>query len=196
MSEERKEGDGGKIDTDAFRRGDEEAFAAIVERFLPLVWKIVNGYASTDDDRNDLCQEVFVRVWEQRAKYRDRDLGGWIGKLAHNHARNWRKANEARKSGMEHYSTSYVVPSKEASEMLTNPWRITKYRRLRDAVRGALGQIPRAQAKAFELVHLEGLGVREAARRMDIAPATVRSHISHARKALRTHLADYNDDLS
>ena len=196
MSEERKEGDGGKIDTDAFRRGDEEAFAAIVERFLPLVWKIVNGYASTDDDRNDLCQEVFVRVWEQREKYRDRDLGGWIGRLAHNHARNWRRANEARKSGMEHYNTSHLVPSKEASEMLTDPWRITKYRRLRDAVRDALDQIPPGQANAFALVHLEGLGVREAARRMNIAPVTVRSHIWRARKALRRQLADYGDDLS
>lgn len=196
MSEERKEGHGGDIDTDAFRRGDKEAFTAIVARFRPLVWSIVNSYASTDDDRNDLCQEVFVRVWEQRAKYRDRDLGGWIGRLAHNHARNWRKATEARKSGMEHYNTSHLVPSKEASEMLTNPWRIMKYRRLRDAVRDALDQIPPGQANAFALVHLEGLGVREAARRMNIAPATVRSHLWRARNALRTQLAAYSDDLS
>lgn len=191
MSKDKKGGDGGEIDTDAFREGNEEAFTAVVTRYRPLVWSIVNGYAETDEDRDDLCQEVFIRVWEQREKYRDRDLGGWIGKLAHNHARNWRKANIARKSGMEGYNTSYVVPFKEANALLTTPWKITKYHGLRDAVRDALAQIPEGQAKAFDLVHVKRLGVRETARRMGISRSTVRAHIWRAREALRQHLAAY-----
>ena len=196
MSKDKKEGGGGEIDTDAFRRGDEEAFAAIVAHFRPLVWSIVNGYADTDDDRDDLCQEVFIRVLDQRRKYRDGDLGGWIGRLAHNHALNWRKANKARKSGLEHYNTSYVVPIKEAHTLLASPWKITKYNRLCDAVQDALARIPEGQAKAFDLVHVEGLGVREAAHRMGITRGTVRAHILRARKALRQLLAAYNHDLS
>lgn len=191
MSKDKKGGDGGEIDTDAFRQGDKEAFTAIVMRYRPLVWSIVNSYADTDADRDDLCQEVFVRVWEQREKYRDRDLGGWIGKLAHNHARNWRKANKARKSGMEDYNTSYVVPTKEANTLLATPWKITEYHGLRDAVQDALAQIPEGQAKAFDLVHVKQLGVRKAARRMGISRSTVRAHIWRARKALRQHLAAY-----
>lgn len=201
MSQEEKEGSDDnryekEIDGERFRDGDRKVFAAIVTRFRPLVWNIVNGYVSAPDDRDDLCQDIFVRVWDQREKYREGDLGGWIGTLAHNHARNWRKASDARKLGLERYNTSYVIPSTEANTLLASPWRITKYGRLRDAVRGALDQIPPGQAKAFELVHVEGLGVREAARRMGITPATVRSHIRRARKALRKRLAAYNDDLS
>lgn len=184
-----------EIDIEKFKRGNEEEFAALVKRFRPLVWAIVNRYASAEADRNDLCQDIFFRVWHQREKYRERDLGGWIGTLAHNHARNWLKASKACRAGLERYSTLYVIPSEDASTLLTNPWKITKCRRLRDAVRDALIKIPEGQAKAFELVHVEELGVREAARRMEITAATVRAHIWRARKALRKQLAAYNHDL-
>ena len=184
-----------EIDTRKFKRGDEKVFAAIVKRFRPVVWAIVNGYASGDDDRNDLCQEVFLRVWNQRENYGGGDLGGWIGKVAHNHARNWRKASKARKAALERYNTSHAIPSKEANTLLIGPWKITKYHRLRDAVRDALAQMPEGQARAFELVHVERLGVRETAQRMGIARSTVRAHIWRARKTLRLNLAAYSHDL-
>ena len=155
----------------------------------------MNGYASAEDDRNDLCQDIFSRVWYQREKYGGGDLGGWIGTLAHNHARNWLKASKARKAGLERYNTSHVIPSKEANTLLISPWKITKYHRLHDAVQDALAQIPEGQAKAFDLVHVKRLGVREAAQRMGISPSTVRAHIWRARKVLRQQLAAYNHDL-
>lgn len=185
-----------EIDGERFRAGDEEEFAAIVRRFRPLVWSVVNRYASAPHDRDELCQDIFVLVWNQREKYRDGDLGGWIGTLANNHARNWLKRRKARKLGLEHYNISCLIPSQEANAMLVSPWKITKYRRLRDAVRDALARIPQGQAKAFELVHIEELDVREAAQRMEITPETVRAHIWRARKALQQQLAAYKDDLS
>jgi len=184
-----------EIDGERFKAGDPKVFTAIVGRFRPLVWSIVNSYVSAPDDGDDLCQDIFCRVWDQREKYEGGDLGGWIGRLAHNHARNWRKASKARRAGLERYNTSHVIPSKEANTLLTAPWKITRYHRLRDAVRDALAQIPEGQAKAFELVHVERLGIRKAAQRMGISRSTVRAHIWRARKALRQHLAAYNHDL-
>ena len=66
------------------RRGDEAAWAALVERFSRYVYAIATqGYRLSDADAEEVFQETFARTFANLDRLRDDDaVRGWIGQLA------------------------------------------------------------------------------------------------------------------
>jgi RNA polymerase sigma-70 factor (ECF subfamily) len=67
----------------ACREGDQEAWAQLVERFSRYVYAIVTrAYRLSDDDAEDVFQEVFARTYEHIDRIRSGDaIRPWIGQL-------------------------------------------------------------------------------------------------------------------
>ena len=65
------------------RKGDEEAWNALVERFSRYVYAIcVRGFRLNRDDVEDVFQEVFARVYERLGELRsDEAIRPWIAQL-------------------------------------------------------------------------------------------------------------------
>jgi RNA polymerase sigma-70 factor (ECF subfamily) len=61
---------------------------------------------------------------------------------------------------------------------------------IRRRVDAGMERLPEQQRTAFRLHDVDGFSTVEAARMMGLSEGTVRSHIHHARRALRTMLAD------
>lgn len=187
---------GERIDIEAFRRGDPDAFRALLESHGHLIRTITASYAGDGDERDDLYQEVCVRIWKQRLRYEHHgSLSGWISRLTHHHARNWRARRLARASAMNRYSVQFV-PVQDAKELLSDPGRLLNYRRFLGTVEQALAKLPDRQAEAFIVVHIKGNSPNAAARKLGVSPATIRSNLRHARIKLRTLLKASKDDLS
>jgi RNA polymerase sigma-70 factor (ECF subfamily) len=68
----------------AAREGsDGPAFVALVERFRPRVWRICFRLMGNEQDANDAAQEVFVRLFFNRAKYAGRSAyATWVHAIA------------------------------------------------------------------------------------------------------------------
>jgi len=183
------------IDGVAFRDGDDECFRAVLDRYGPLIRSVVFSYADSDDEREDLYQEVCVRMLEKRAKYRERDsMGGWIRTVARHVAQNWRDLRLAREAAKDSYAAT-IAPIETAAHITEDPSRLLNYKEsLANATR-ALDGIPDQQAEAFRLVQIEGYTAREAARIMGSKRRTVRSNLRHARKKLREQLAELKDEM-
>ncbi|KRC53215.1 hypothetical protein ASE19_12690 [Nocardioides sp. Root79] len=63
----------------AAREGDQHAWDAIVDRFLPLVCAIVRGHRLSEADGDDVSQTVWLRLVEHLGNLREADaLPGWI----------------------------------------------------------------------------------------------------------------------
>lgn len=63
----------------AAREGDQHAWDAIVDRFLPLVCAIVRQHRLSDADGDDVSQTVWLRLVEHLGGLREADaLPGWI----------------------------------------------------------------------------------------------------------------------
>lgn len=187
---------GETIDGNAFRDGDDQSLRAVLDRFGPLIRKLVWPYADSDDEREDLYQEVCIQILEQRRKYREQGkMGGWIGSLARNVAKDWHRARSAHESAKDRYSIA-VVPIEAARHVAEDPSRLLNYGEFLANVRRVLDSLPDRQAKAFQLVHIEGHSPKEAGRILNVATATVRSNLRHARKKLREQLEELKDELS
>ena len=61
------------------RKGDKQAWDALVERYAPLVWSICRRYRLGNADTSDVGQNVWLRLVEQLDKIRDpAALPGWL----------------------------------------------------------------------------------------------------------------------
>ena len=62
--------------------GNRQAFVQLVQQYQNLVLHIVTPLAG--DYREDICQDVFIKVYEKLHTFRfDAKLGTWIGNIAH-----------------------------------------------------------------------------------------------------------------
>jgi len=67
------------------REGDQDAWNAIVERFLPLVCALVRRHRLSETDGDDVCQTVWLRLVEHLDALREPDaLPGWISTTTRN----------------------------------------------------------------------------------------------------------------
>ena len=69
----------------AAREGEQIAWDAIVDRFLPLVGAIIRRHRLSDADGDDVSQTVWLRLVEHLGALREPDaLPGWIRTTARN----------------------------------------------------------------------------------------------------------------
>lgn len=86
----------------AARRGDQAAFEQLVARHQRLVHGYIRARLADPSDLDDLCQEVFVRLYTGHSAPADADSGGlraWLVGIARNvlreHARSTRRRETA-----------------------------------------------------------------------------------------------------
>lgn len=168
----------------ALRRGDEAAFDVMFRRWYePLC-----GYASrlTDgdmDEAEDLVQQVFVKLWEQRERLDITwSIKAYLYKTVHNAALNRLRAANTRSKYLEtnaaQLENANVTPDDTASE-------------LHERLQKALDLLPPQCRHVFELSRFEELKYREIADQLGISIKTVETQMGKALRILRLQLADY-----
>ena len=78
------------------QQGDEAALAALMDRWELPVKRVIARIVFNVGEAEELAQETFVRVWQQREKFRDgAEVKPWVLSIAVNLARNrlrwWRR---------------------------------------------------------------------------------------------------------
>ena len=72
--------------------GDMRAFQALVEDYQRLVCHVVFRMVHNEEDREEICQDVFVKVYQNLSKFEQKSkLSTWIGRIAYNTCINYLK---------------------------------------------------------------------------------------------------------
>jgi RNA polymerase sigma factor (sigma-70 family) len=169
-------------DTELMRRvqtGDETALGALMERWERPVKSVVARLVFNAREAEDLAQETFVRVWQQREKFRtDAEFRPWIFSIAVNLARNrlrwWRRRPEVAleewtEGGGEKESGATAAERRERAE----------------AVRAAVAALPPELREALVLSVYEQLSHAEIALALGATIKAVETRIARARARLR-----------
>lgn len=172
-------------------RDDEEAFAELVQALAPSLLRFVRrALAAQAAEAEDLVQEVFVRVWKARHRWRpDATVKGYVftiaARLCLNYARGRRRAPALQPVRPED------EPYPDLADAAAGPERLLQSSQLRAALDREISALPPNQRAALLLRHGEELSHREIAVALDTTGAAVESLLSRARARLRQRLAGW-----
>jgi RNA polymerase sigma-70 factor (ECF subfamily) len=170
-----------RSDSDLIRAAahDAAAFGELYERHAAAVFGWFErrlGWAAAD-----LTAETFARAWLWRDRFRDQRAGSampWLYGIAANILRETVRRDRIETRARERLGLPLELASDEGFagvEARLSP---------REALAGALAQLPREQRRAVELRVLDELSYGEVARRLSIRPEAARLRVSRALRRL------------
>lgn len=179
------------VTVDDFHRGDSSTFRTVLQHFGQLIMSIAAPYTHNHHDRQELYQEICVRLWKHRARYSGRGpLAAWINRIAHNHCKDWHRSRTSRAAAAERHAADTLALD-EARTRLEDPSKLVANKEFMVRLRDALAQLPARQQETFTLVHVEGRDIAETALALGVSRATVHSNLRHAAQKLRQLMKNY-----
>lgn len=163
------------------RRGDQEAFAAVIKHYDPGLRALAYRLLGDRDWMDDALQEAYVKAFRGLPRFQRRArLGTWLYRIVYNTC-----LDELRKA-----RRAVHVPLDENAEQpggSPDPGDVAAGRG--DLAR-ALAGLPPQERAAVLLVDAQGFDYRDAGRILGVPEGTVASRLNRARAALRTALGD------
>jgi RNA polymerase sigma-70 factor (ECF subfamily) len=171
--------------------GDEAALGALMERWERPVKGLVARIVLHAGEAEELAQETFVRVWQQREKFRAAaEFRPWVFAIAVNLARNrlrwWRRRPVV---SLQEWSERQEMGGAEMGdgrwEMGSTPLeRAERVAAVRDAIAG----LPLELREAIVLFEYEQMSHAEIAVAVGATPKAVETRIYRAKDRLRAAL--------
>src|SRR5919202_1017486 len=162
------------------RAGDESAFEAMFKAHYDALCRYVAGYVGSRDAAEDVVQGVFVRIWQERARWELR------GPLRHYlmAAVRRRAMSQLRHDGVRRRAAPLLSIESGARGAAAVDAEF-EAEELRRRLERALAMLPPRTREAFVLSRGEGLSYDEVSLRMGISPKTVGVHIGRSLALLR-----------
>jgi len=161
--------------------GDDSAFATLVTRYHPAVFRWSLTFSWDPDEAEDIAQEVFVRAHRQLSQYRsDGSLEAWLYAITRRTASQQRRTHKRRKRLA---LSSAASPVRDV--YTTDPGGRVDRQRAASVILELFSELPERQREIFDLVDLQGLSPAEAAARTGMKAVSVRANLFKARAAIR-----------
>ena len=169
------------------QEGDEAAFRQVVEHYqgsvFAIAWRMTHDRAQAED----LCQEVFLRLWRKfHAFDPGRPLRPWLLRLATNvciNALKRRRVPTASLSVGEEDESPWEPPAAGPG-----PRVLAEGRELATRLEEAIAELPEDYRLVVTLRHLEGLAYDQIAETLGWPLGTVKVRLFRARERLRRML--------
>ncbi len=172
------------IDLERFWSGDHRHFKELVQAYGPLVLRICRSYATPDVPAEDLFQDTWMRIFENRSRYDGQGpFEGWLFRLSHNTCRSKLRAENARKrvaSGVEKH-----LLREEWVWKPPDPGDEIEKKEAHQGLIHAFEGLPDRARQAVELRYFLELSSTEVAEKMGVNKATVRSLVRYGVQKLR-----------
>lgn len=174
------------------RNGNPGALRFLVDKHKNLVWHMVLRMVNQPEDAEDLCQDVFLRVFKEVQNFRgDAKLSTWIGSITYNVCIDY-----LRKKGRERvYPTDDLRPVMQGVESPDLTTRDLGRRDIKSIVHAVINLLPVNYRTVITLYHLEECSYREISEITGMPEGTVKSYISRAREIIREKVLERVPDI-
>ncbi len=178
------------------RSGDTSAFAELVERYQHRVVGIMHHLLGHREEAEDLAQEVFLRIYRSRSKYRPTArFSTWLFTIANNLASNALRARRRKPTQPLPAMDSGPLGPRPQEQLAIDPAQTPAHglrqRELAEMIRSALNTLNERQRMAVILNKFEDMNYAEIGEVMGLSTKAVKSLLSRARARLREVLQSY-----
>jgi RNA polymerase sigma factor (sigma-70 family) len=167
------------------KAGERAAYRELIETYRRLVAMIVGRMTDNREDREEICQEVFLKVFAAIGSYRqEASFSSWIGRIAYNET-----LNRLRRRRMTAFSD---LGDGESAEHLAGdeptPEVVLQAADLKQRLEEEMAALDPRYRAILTLFHVAGMSYDEIGRVLDLPEGTVKSHLFRARQRLRERL--------
>ena len=178
-------------------RDDEPgAFEELVERYQHRLVGVMHHLIGSAEEAEDLAQEVFLRVYRARKKYRPRaKFSTWLFTIANNLALNSLRSRQRKPVVPLNVRDSGPLGPRPAEHLVhartEQPVQSLQQQELAAVIRRALEGLNERQRMAVVLNKFEEMSYEEIAEVMNLTTKAVKSLLHRARGNLRDALQGY-----
>ena len=172
--------------------GDLNSFQRLIEMYQKLVVHVVFRLVSGKEDREEICQEVFIKVYQNLSGFKFQSkLSTWIGKIAFtttiNYLRKYKIQHDDEKKTyltMNEDENSYDPIDKIHSD-LPSPLEWMERENISALIQKNIEKLPTPYQTMITLYHLDQMSYQEIAEIMELPEGTVKSYLFRGRKKLK-----------
>ena len=169
--------------------GNANAFRYLVSKHQKLVVHIVGRIVQQHEDVEDICQEVFLKVFRMLKNFRgESKLSTWIATIAYNTSITYLKKHT--KEGMvsfDEHSSGFWESKFETTDL---QW--VDRNEIKSYLLDMIEKLPVNYRTVITLFHLEEFSYREIEEITKMPEGTIKSYLSRAREMLKLKLEQFN----
>ncbi len=168
----------------AVKKGDTEAFAALVLAHQARVRFLCLGFLRNREEADDAAQDIFIKAFQALGQFKEEaSFGTWVGRIAANHCRDlWRQKarqpTESLDTLIENEGEAFQQlfdPSRSASPPTNTPEELELLGRL-------LASLPEEEREILTLSEVEQLSYAAMAARLQCSLDAVKGRLKRARQ--------------
>lgn len=173
-----------KLDTilAGLSKDQESTLEELYNYYYPRLYEFSRSFLKTEDGIDDILQEVFIRIWQNRRKINDpASFNAFIFTITRNLLLNELRSRLNHQNLKDEIRKLSIAPEYDGFNQ-------TQYKDLKSRVEDIIGVLPERQKEIFILSRTEGLSHKEIAGKLQITTKTVEYHISLAIKSIKAKL--------
>ena len=168
-----------------FISGKKYAFDTIYKSYSSGMYGICLRYTRCADDAQDILQETFIKVYNNKHQYDpSKPIGAWIKTITIHEALNYIKRNYNRFLLSENENDFNIAEEVELN--------LEDQNELKVKLLSILNKLPDGYRTIFNLYTIDNLTHKEIAEYLDISEGTSKSQYFKAKKMIQTLLASEN----
>ncbi len=162
---------------EAFIEGKKDGFDRIYEAYSPGMFIISLRYTRCKDDAEDVLQETFIKIFNNRDKYDiERPIGAWIKTITIRTALNYIK---------EHYKFDLKDDESYFDKAIQLDSQENPQQDLKNKLIAVLNRLPDGYRTIFNLYTIDNLTHKEIASYLGVSEGTSKSQYSKAKKMIK-----------
>lgn len=159
------------------------AFDTIYERYSRRLFGFVIRYVKQETDAEEIVQDVFVKIWENRAKINTySSFESYLFTISYNSAISLLRKRIHEKKYLEYLS------SRQQRDIVPELTDEIYYKELSSKIHSLLAELTPRQKEIFLLSREEGLTHDEIAKKLGISVNTVKNHMVSVLNFLRLNI--------
>ncbi|HQG76036.1 MAG TPA: RNA polymerase sigma-70 factor [Bacteroidales bacterium] len=161
-------------------KGNILAFNTLFREYSGRLYRFANGYLRSEELSEELVQEVFTRVWENRKSIKSEySFKSYLFTIAFNIIK--------KHFRREAYISEYLK-TKGADDFDLETTETVNYNSLLQYVLQIVDQLPARRREIFIKSRFEGLSIKEIAKELNISHKTVENQLTDALRFIRNNI--------
>jgi RNA polymerase sigma factor (sigma-70 family) len=163
----------------------EKAYTAIIKKYQEKMYWHVRRMVVEHEDANDVLQNVFIRVWNGLANFReDSQLYTWLYRIATNECLTYLEQQKKRSA----------ISLSDVESGLSNKIKADKYfdsNKLEWKLQLAMQQLPEKQRVVFTLRYYDEMPYEEMSKVLETSEGALKASYHHAVKKIEDYMLNH-----